>query len=83
MSSRNIKCPGCGKYLNNVQGFKRKIKTDEDCALFSATVCPTLSIGDIVCDKCRKAHYRKGNVNENDDEREYYRNTVDDNNDSG
>lgn len=59
MSSTGEKCSICGKYLRNSSGQKKVLKSFEECNFFSISVNRSLSIGCIICSKCRTRAYRR------------------------
>jgi len=59
VSSTNLKCAACDKFLNKIPGQKKKIKTEDEAIYFSNKLQRTITVHDILCGKCWLFQYKK------------------------
>ena len=58
MKTTKVKCRICERNLQGSTGQKKLLKTVEECSFFSLPTNRTLTIGDVICAKCRgRAYY--------------------------
>lgn len=55
----HLRCAGCGINLKKINGRKKKVFNEEEANLFSECFERTISVNDILCQKCRLSTYKK------------------------
>ncbi|CAH2095085.1 unnamed protein product [Euphydryas editha] len=62
MSSKNVKCAACHKWIHTVPGKIKKITNADEVINFSRNIRNPLNINDIICGNCRVSAYKRRKI---------------------